>query len=350
VDKVMDNVAEIRRLKEELGKNLVILAHYYQRDEVYQCADITGDSYALALASSRSNASHIVFCGVTFMAESARILAQARQHVYLPDFEAGCPLADMVDEAEFASALDRIRTVCNRHVVPMVYINSSAAVKAAAAGEGGIACTSSNAAILVKSFLDEGKTVFFLPDMNLGINTARALGIKRAEVAVYHRRGEPEALFTESRLIVWDGFCNVHVCFSLTDVYRAKNEYPYARVIVHPECDEKVVEAADYAGSTSGIIAEIEKAKSGDVFFVGTEQNLVRRLAKTRTDVKVFPLRSSGCVNMNKITQEKLLAAIRSIATPPSPFEVVVPPETCVKAVHAIQGMIERVETGRKQA
>jgi quinolinate synthase len=343
----MDRQSEILQLKTEWGGRLLILAHYYQREEVFRLADISGDSYQLALAASRARAEHIVFCGVFFMASSARILARDNQRVYLPDFEAGCPLADMAGVEEVRQALAALMDQFKGKIVPVVYINSSAEVKALVADAGGITCTSSNSALLVQSFLNEGKSVFFLPDKNLGLNTARLLGLPRSEVAVYRRHGKGEPVSSESRLIVWDGFCNVHVRFSLADVRKAKNLYPSARILVHPECPEEVVEAADYTGSTSGIIKEYEKAGAGEVLFIGTELNLVLRLAGLRPEVKVFPLRSSGCVNMNKITIEKLGSAIRAISSPPSPYEVFVDNNIREKAIRSLQGMIDRVEKER---
>jgi quinolinate synthase len=314
----MDTIAEIVRLKKEYDGRLLILAHYYQKDEVYRLADVSGDSYQLALAASRSQAEHIVFCGVTFMAESARMLAHEGQHVYLPDFEAGCPLADMAGPEELAQALTQLQVFTSRPIVPVVYINSSAAVKAVTARANGIVCTSSNAALIVRSLVEEGNTVFFLPDQNLGLNTAHRLGLADSQIAVYESRHPLPRISAETVMIVWDGFCNVHV-----------------------------TALADYTGSTSGIIAEYEKAVAGEVLFIGTELNLVERLAAARPEIKVFPLRTAGCVNMNKITPAKLLAAIEAIAAPPSPFEVFVPDDVRDEAVRALQGMIERVESRR---
>jgi quinolinate synthase len=343
----MDTIAEIVRLKKEYDGRLLILAHYYQKDEVYRLADVSGDSYQLALAASRSQAEHIVFCGVTFMAESARMLAHEGQHVYLPDFEAGCPLADMAGPEELAQALTQLQVFTSRPIVPVVYINSSAAVKAVTARANGIVCTSSNAALIVRSLVEEGNTVFFLPDQNLGLNTAHRLGLADSQIAVYESRHPLPRISAETVMIVWDGFCNVHVRFSPADVLKARAVYPYAKILVHPECPAAVTALADYTGSTSGIIAEYEKAVAGEVLFIGTELNLVERLATARPEIKVFPLRTAGCVNMNKITPAKLLAAIEAIAAPPSPFEVFVPDDVRDEAVRALQGMIERVESRR---
>ncbi len=344
----METIAEIVRLKKEYGGNLCLLAHFYQRDEVFKLADFTGDSYQLAREASRSSAGHIVFCGVAFMAESARILARPEQRVYLPDREAGCPLADMAEDGDLTQALAGLRRTVRRPVVPVVYINSTAATKAAAAEAGGIVCTSSNAALLVRSLLAENKAVLFLPDRNLGVNVAGQLGLAGEDIAFFGKKAGGPDPSPEARMIVWDGFCNVHVRFTALDVMKAKNRYPYAKVLVHPECREEVTSLADYVGSTSGIIRECGNAAAGDVLFIGTELNLVERLASSRKDARIFPLRRSGCVNMNKITPAKLLAALRSIGSPPSPYEVFVPAETGALAVRALRGMIERVERNKE--
>ncbi|MBN2353998.1 MAG: quinolinate synthase NadA [Spirochaetales bacterium] len=344
----METITEIVRLKKEYGDKLCILAHYYQRDEVYQLADFSGDSYQLALEASRSGAGHIVFCGVTFMAESARILARPEQRVYLPDREAGCPLADMADDRELAPALEEIQRTCLRPIVPVVYINSTASLKAAVAKAGGIVCTSSNAALLVRSLLAEGNAVLFLPDRNLGLSVAGRIPLSKDEIAFFGRETDGPEVTSAARMIIWDGFCNVHVRFTAMDVMKAKNQYPSARVFVHPECREEVTSLADYVGSTSGIIRECEKAAAGEVLFIGTELNLVERLAAARKDAKIFPLRRSGCLNMNKITPEKVLAALRSMNGPSSPYEVFVPEEESALAVRALRGMIERVERAKE--
>jgi quinolinate synthase len=348
--KKMDTIGEIKSLKERLGDRLLILAHYYQKDEIFRLADVTGDSYQLALTASRSRSEFIVFCGVFFMAESARILTRPEQRVFLPDFGAGCPLADMVTAADCRDALDAIRRVSDGPVVPVLYINSTVSVKAAAAEAGGIVCTSSNAGLIVRGLLAEGATVFFIPDRNLGLNTARSLGLSAEEVMVYGRRSSPGELKRGVKLVVWDGFCNVHVKFSPADILKAKNLYPYARILVHPECPPEVVAQADYSGSTSGIIAETAKVSAGETIFIGTELNLVHRLAASRPDVKIFPLRESGCVNMNKITPKKLHAVLCSLEAPSSPFEVSVSGQDKDLALRALALMIERVERGRTGA
>ena len=345
----MDPIAEIKHLKKEYGQRLTILAHYYQRDEVYELADVTGDSYKLALEASRARAEYIIFCGVSFMAESARILARPDQRVLLPDHEAGCPLADMVTAKECVRALDDIRALSSRPVTPVLYINSSAAVKAAVGNAEGVTCTSSNAEWIVRSLLEEGRTVFFLPDGNLGINTARGLGLGEAEIAVFKRGRLNENAASSARFFIWDGFCNVHARFTVTDIVKAKSRHPYALIVVHPECPENVVARADFAGSTSGIMAKVACARAGDVVYVGTELNLVRRLAASRSDIQVLPLRESGCMNMNKITPAKVLDAVRSLKESASPFEVTVNEAEAAGARRALSGMIERVERERKK-
>ena len=338
----------INNLKAQFKERLIVLAHYYQRDEVVSHADFVGDSYALAVKAGQSQAEFIVFCGVSFMAESARVLAQPEQRVFLPDKEAGCPLADMLTEAEFNKAYNELEKNLGQGIAPLLYINSSADVKAAVAEKGGLCCTSSNAKLLVRGLLEEGKTVFFLPDKNLGLNTAQALGLKQEEIGLYSRHQGLRNASPNLRIIVWDGFCNVHVRFKASDVLKAKNLYPYAKILVHPECSPDVVALADFSGSTSEIIKEAGKAGPGDVLFIGTELNLVKRLAQERPEVKIVPLRDSGCVNMNKITQAKLMATLNSLNTDKSSFLVTVPQDKIEGSRKALRRMIELVEARRK--
>ncbi|RPJ06866.1 MAG: quinolinate synthase NadA [Spirochaetaceae bacterium] len=342
----MDTEEKIEKIKKELEGKVCILAHYYQRDEVYRHADITGDSYALAVASSRTVASNIIFCGVYFMAESARILCRKDQKVFLPEKEAGCPLADMAGRSDFEKLYAELDNKSSP-LVPVVYVNSSIGLKAAAGLRAGITCTSSNAAMLVKQVLDEGKRVFFLPDYNLGLNTAFELGVPENEIGSVKKNGEKTNISPQTRMILWDGFCNVHVRFSVMDIRLAKNKFPYSRVLVHPECPRDVVAEADFAGSTSQIIAEVEKTKPGETVFIGTEYNLVQRLGKLHKDFTVLPLRKSECVNMNKITEGKLLSVLEAIKRGDDSGQVTVDESEKINAHLTLEEMIARVEKGK---
>ncbi|MBN1524188.1 MAG: quinolinate synthase NadA [Spirochaetales bacterium] len=340
----MEYREEIVKLKEQLGDDAVILAHYYQKDEVCQYADIIGDSYALAVAASKSTAKYIVFCGVYFMAESAAILANPDQRVLIPDREAGCPLADMANAADFEKYYAYCSSLAKSPLISIVYVNSSSSLKAAVGKLGGLTCTSSNAQFLVERVMAEGKRVFFLPDFNLGINTARRMELKNTVIGTIHRKADPENTSSDTKLFLWKGFCNVHARFSPMDIRKAKVNYPYAKILVHPECDEAVVAESDFAGSTSQIIKEVEQSPAGTTLFVGTELNLVNRLARETRHAAVFPLRESGCVNMNKITLEKLYQTLQSLLTGSSEYEVGIDETEKQDAKRALAGMIGLVE------
>lgn len=298
----------IRAAKHALGDRLVILGHYYQRDEVIRYADFVGDSFQLAQAAkTRPKAEAIVFCGVHFMAETADMLSRPDQSVILPNLAAGCSMADMADidsvtdcweelEALFGSGSDEHGRA---PVIPVTYMNSSAALKAFCGTHGGVVCTSSNAATVLKWAFERGQRVLFFPDQHLGRNTAKAMGIPLEQMPVWNPNQpmgglDPETL-RNARVILWHGFCSVHKRFTVEQIKLARHRYPGVRVIVHPECTMEVVDAADESGSTDLIRKRIEAAPAGSIFAVGTEINMVQRLANEHPDQIIFCLDSIIC-------------------------------------------------------
>jgi quinolinate synthase len=314
-----EQIQAIREIKERRGDELVILGHHYQRESIVGVADYRGDSFWLSQkAAANQTARYIVFCGVHFMAESARVLAAPHQRVFLPNLNAGCPMADMADIDEVELAWERIASVLGEdRVVPVTYMNSSAAIKAFCGERGGVVCTSSNAARVFRWVFDRGKRLLFLPDEHLGRNTANAMGIPREEQALWDRKrpdgGLDEGALRKARVILWKGFCHVHTHFRPEHVRRARERYPDVKVVVHPECPEEVVALADAAGSTSFIVRYVEDAPPGSTVAVGTEINLVSRLAHENPDKTVVPLSRSLCHNMYKITPGALLYTLENL-------------------------------------
>lgn len=306
-------------VKKEYGKKLVILGHHYQRDEVIELADFRGDSYALCIkAAEQGGAEFIVFCGVHFMAEAADILSNENQIVHLPDMDAGCPLADFADFDMVSHAWQEIGSMCDtEQIIPVTYINSNAELKAFCGSHHGIVCTSSNAAGAATWALKRGEKAFLFPDEHLGTNTGNRMNISAEERIVWnpHEKfggNDPEKIET-AKLIVWKGFCHVHTAFSVEHIDNFRERYPDGKVIVHPECNEQVVNAADENGSTSAIIKYVEQAPNGTVIAVGTELNLVSRLGRQFPDKKILPLARSLCPNMYKINLHNLCWTLENL-------------------------------------
>jgi quinolinate synthase len=271
--------------KQALGRRVVILGHHYQRDEVIRHADFTGDSFKLAqLAASRPEAEYIVFCGVHFMAESADILSADHQKVILPDLDAGCTMADMAEIGQVEDCWEQVTSVVGEDILPVTYMNSAASLKALVGREGGAVCTSSNArAVLDWAFRLRPRVLFF-PDQHLGRNTGYRMGIPLEEMAVWDPNEERGGLTDEqirgARVLLWKGHCSVHNRFTPDMVDRRRAQIPGVKVIVHPECRFEVAQKADAIGSTEGIIKTIKDSPSGTKWAVGTELNLVNRLAR----------------------------------------------------------------------
>ncbi|MGP9489715.1 quinolinate synthase NadA [Glutamicibacter sp. AOP5-A2-7] len=292
----------IRAAKDTLGERAVILGHFYQRDEVVQYADFVGDSFQLANAAlTRDKAEAIVFCGVHFMAETADILSRPEQAVILPNLAAGCSMADMADGPSVQQCWDELTELYQDEeddgrmpVIPVTYMNCSAELKAFVGRNGGLVCTSSNAATVLEWAFERGRRVLFFPDQHLGRNTAKAMGIPLENMPMWTPRkalgGNSEETMREAQVILWHGFCSVHKRFNTTQIAKAREDYPGVRVIVHPECPMEVVDAADEAGSTDYIRRAIAEATEPTVFAIGTEINMVNRLAAEYPQHTIFCL------------------------------------------------------------
>jgi quinolinate synthase len=310
----------IQVAKRALGARLVILGHHYQRDDVVCHADFTGDSFKLAQqATTRPEADYIVFCGVHFMAESADILSGPHQKVILPDLAAGCSMADMAQPEQVESAWEQLQDLGLTSLLPITYMNSSAAIKAFCGRNEGVVCTSSNAVPLFDWALKQKEKLFFFPDEHLGRNTGVKFGIPLDKMAVWDPRQElggntPEKL-KEARLILWKGFCSVHGRFQPRHVDERRTEYPGIKVLVHPECRYEVVNKSDLNGSTEFIIKTIREAPAGSQWAIGTELNLVNRLAKQHPDKFITLLAPDLCMcaTMFRIAPENLLWSLENL-------------------------------------
>src|SRR5690348_8763091 len=311
----------IASAKARLGKDLVILGHHYQRDEVVKFADFRGDSLRLSRQAAAAEGRFIVFCGVHFMAESADILRREGQIVVLPDLNAGCSMADMADIGQVEACWSELAGVIDTgKVVPVTYMNSTAAIKSFTGEHGGSVCTSSNAAAVMKWAFERGEKVLFLPDEHLGRNTGYRMGIPLDQMIVWdpdqELGGNSEQAIRDARVILWKGYCSVHQRFTVEQVERVRRENPGIRVIVHPECRFEVAQAADQIGSTEGIIKAVRAAEPGSQWAVGTEIHLVNRLSKELKDRRVTSLDRSVCVctTMFRITPKHLLWALENLA------------------------------------
>ncbi|GAA1524202.1 quinolinate synthase NadA [Nocardioides humi] len=348
-----DLVARARAAKEKLGERLFVLGHHYQRDEVIQFADVTGDSFKLARdAAARPDAEYIVFCGVHFMAESADILTGPRQRVILPDLAAGCSMADMARIAQVERAWEALAAAgVQDAVVPVTYMNSSAAIKAFCGRNGGVVCTSSNAEVALDwAFQQKGADtkVLFLPDQHLGRNTAvLQLGIGLDECVVWNPHKPNGGLSAEelanARMILWKGHCSVHGRFSADVIDELRAKVPDLNVLVHPECQHEVVLKADLVGSTEFIIKTIEAAPAGSSWAIGTELNLVQRLADAHPDKNIMFLDRNVCYcsTMNRIDLPHFVWALENLVEGVVVNQIEVDPQTEADALTALQRMLD---------
>ena len=347
----------IKAAKARLGNKLLILGHFYQRDEIIVHADFVGDSFQLAKnATERPDADHIVFCGVHFMAETADILSTPEQTVTLPNLSAGCSMADMANIDQVEDCWEQLGEICGtkpdtdgkQQIVPVTYMNSSAALKAFCGRHGGIVCTSSNAHAVLEWAFARGKRVLFFPDQHLGRNTALAMGMSLDQMPVWNPYkpaggAEDPSVYAAAKMILWKGFCSVHQRFTVDQIERARKAYPGVKVIVHPECSMDVVNAADGTGSTAYIVKEIANAPAGSAVAVGTEINLVNRLAAQYPDKTVFCLDPvvCPCSTMYRIHPAYLAWALENIEQGNIVNRITVDEDTARDAKIALQRMLE---------
>ncbi|MFU8849969.1 quinolinate synthase NadA [Micromonospora sp. SL1-18] len=342
-------VARAAAAKAALGTKVFVLGHHYQRDEVIQFADVTGDSFKLAReAAARPDAEYIVFCGVHFMAESADILTTDSQKVILPDLAAGCSMADMAVLSQVETAWDVLTELgVAQDTVPVTYMNSSADIKGFVGRHGGVVCTSSNAKRALDWAYQQGSKVLFLPDQHLGRNTAvREMGLSLDDCVLYdpHKPGgglTPEQL-RDAKMILWRGHCSVHGRFTLDSVNDVRERVPGVNVLVHPECRHEVVTAADFVGSTEYIIRTIEAAPAGSAWAIGTELNLVRRLAIAHPDKQIMFLDRAVCYcsTMNRIDLPHLVWALEELVAGRVVNQITVDPDTAHHARAALDQML----------
>jgi quinolinate synthase len=338
----------IGEAKAALGDRLLILGHHYQREEVMRWADARGDSFGLSRLAAGSTAEYIVFCGVHFMAESADILTGGTRHVILPDLNAGCSMADMADLDSVEEAWDALAAVTDiERIVPITYMNSSAALKAFVGRKGGAVCTSSNARAVVTWALSRGDKLLFFPDQHLGRNTGYQLGMGAADMRVWDPKrdlgGLEEVDVKEATLLLWKGHCSVHQRFKVAHVEAFRAEHPDGLVVVHPECSHEVIEVADQVGSTDFIIKAVEAAPAGSVIGVGTEVHLVQRLAAEhpdRTVVSLDPL-VCPCSTMFRIDAAHLAWVLENLVEGTVVNQIKVDGETAEWARVALERMLE---------
>jgi quinolinate synthase len=342
-------VDRAEKARATLGSRAMVLGHHYQRDEVIRFADITGDSFKLAQAAAENTkAEYIFFCGVHFMAESADILTSKDQKVILPDLAAGCSMADMAAKNQVDQAWSFFESIgISDQTTPVTYMNSSAAIKAFTGRNGGTVCTSSNAPRAMEWALSKKEKIFFLPDQHLGRNTAvLKLGIPQEKCVVWNpwkpHGGLTEEQLREATVILWRGHCSVHGRFSLQNIHDYRARIPGINILVHPECQFEVVSAADVVGSTEGITKTLEKAPAGTSWAVGTELNLVKRLAQRFPDKDIHFLDKTVCYcsTMNRIDLPHLVWAMESLVDGRVVNQITVDPEVAHHARVALERML----------
>lgn len=347
--------ARIRAAKAALGDRALILGHFYQRDEVVEYADFVGDSFQLANAAlTRPEAEAIIFCGVHFMAETADILSRPEQAVILPNLAAGCSMADMADIDSVTECWEQLEELFGTEpdaegrvpVIPVTYMNSSAALKGFCGEHGGIVCTSSNAATVLEWAFQRGQRVLFFPDQHLGRNTAKAMGVPLEQMPLWNPRkdlgGNSAQALQDSRVILWHGFCSVHKRFTVAQIEKARADFPGVEVIVHPECPMEVVDAADSAGSTDFIRKAIAAATAPATFAVGTEINLVNRLAAENPQHTIFCLDPviCPCSTMYRIHPGYLAWVLESLVRGEVVNRINVPDDVAAPARVALERML----------
>ncbi|MFP4394595.1 MAG: quinolinate synthase NadA [Anaerolineales bacterium] len=341
-----DAAHRVAAAKRALGDRLIILGHHYQRDEVIAFSDYRGDSLQLSRQAAQTDAEYIVFCGVHFMAESAAILAQPKQHVFIPDVAAGCFLAHTASRLVVAAAWDALDEALGdveAEVTPITYVNSDAALKAFCGEHGGLTCTSGNAEKVLRHALEERPRVFFFPDQHLGRNTALDLGIPPEEMLVWDVKHPPAPdAIRRAKIILWPGACNVHQRFRPEHVRAVRAAHPDIRVIVHPEVKAEVVALADDAGSTARIVQQVTAAPAGAQWAIGTENRLVDRLQQEHPEQMIRSLADVPpyCITMSQITLDNLADQLDALVRGEMRNEVIVAPETAKWAKVAMERML----------
>ncbi|SFK46039.1 quinolinate synthetase [Halobacillus dabanensis] len=335
-------------VKKEFGSRLFLPGHHYQKDEVIQFADARGDSLKLAqLSASQHEAEAIVFCGVHFMAETADILTRNDQHVYLPDMRAGCSMADMANMTQTEKAWEKLMATFDETILPLTYVNSTAAIKAFVGKHGGATVTSSNAADMLQWAFSQKERILFLPDQHLGRNTAYDLGIPLDHMAVWDPIMEKllyDGPLENVKVILWKGHCSVHENFTVGNVEQVRKEHPTMQIIVHPECSREVVELSDLSGSTNAIIQAIKQAPPGSKWAIGTEMNLVNRIIQEHPDQHIISLnpRMCPCLTMNRIDLPHLAWSLESLAEGDPQNLIRVEDSIAIDAKKALDRMLSR--------
>ncbi len=353
---------KILALKEELGSDLCIMGHHYQSDAVIQYVDKVGDSLELSRMMDQIDAKHIVFCGVNFMAEGAVLLAKEGQYVHIPDEKADCVMAQMVPADLLDKVLTDINSSPNYRAIPLAYVNTPLAVKAIVGKHGGAVCTSANAKMMMEWAIKEANAhedimdckvngVLFLPDANLAQNTAKQLNIaphllRKIDIREKGTKvAPPKFCSNDTEILMWPGCCAVHAKLRKEHMEKARADYPDAIIALHPECSPEIVDLADHAGSTSFLIKLANEAKDGSTLIIGTELNLVARLAKEHAGrINILPLKEVECSNMMKITEEKLYYKLLEIKEGKAvPFAI----DTSLKE-NALLSLTRMLEAGKK--
>jgi len=328
-----DIIKNIHALKAELGDQVFILGHHYQREEVFDFADVSGDSLKLAQQAADTDAKNIIFCGVHFMAETADILTSEHQAVFLPDLAAGCSMADMANDVQVKQCWQELGTVIEPEdcVTPVTYINSTAALKSFCGEHGGIVCTSSNAQKVLEWSWNKREKILFFPDQHLGENTALMMGIPEDKMIVWDPfqplgGHSPEAI-KRATLILWKGFCSVHQLFKAEHAVTMRNNHVGIQILAHPECSREVCETADFVGSTEAIIQYVQAADSGAKFAIATELNLVNRLRIQHPDKPVWFLSPMVCMcsTMFRTDPQHLYATLLAIRDGQKDHQIIVP-------------------------
>lgn len=339
----------VKEIKEKFGEKLFIPGHHYQKNEVIQFADVTGDSLQLAqVAAANKDAHYIVFCGVHFMAETADMLTSEDQKVILPDMRAGCSMADMANLSQTEAAWEKLQKLFGDTILPLTYVNSTAEIKAFVGKYGGATVTSSNAKKMLQWAFSKKERILFLPDQHLGRNTAYDLGVPLEKMAIWdpvQNELQFEGDINDVVVILWKGHCSVHEKFTVKNVEHIRKTEPDMKIIVHPECTREVVELSDEAGSTKYIIDTIEKAAPGSKWAIGTEMNLVNRLMEQHPDKKIVSLNPymCPCLTMNRIDLPHLVWALESIEKGELINQITVEEHVTEYALLALNRMLQNV-------